>query len=45
MITQSANYGGNDYWPNGNENYRIGNMREEEWISLEFEADTVTGFD
>jgi hypothetical protein len=36
-----CNYQGGDYWPDGTDEYRIGdqpNNREEEWISIELEA-------
>jgi len=42
-------YEGGDYWPNGTERLRIGNnttgggKRSNEWISVEFEANTRTG--
>lgn len=39
-------YYGGDYWPDGTDTYRIGNRpqhREQEWISIEIEANTSTG--
>jgi hypothetical protein len=39
-------YEGGDYWPDGTDRLKIGNRpvaREEEWISVEFEANTRTG--
>ncbi len=39
-------YEGGDYWPDGTDRLKIGNRpvaREEEWISIEFEANTRTG--
>jgi hypothetical protein len=40
-------YEGGDFWPDGTDRLRIGNSnlggRENEWISIEFEANTRTG--
>lgn len=39
-------YEGGDYWPDGTDGFRIGdppNNREEEWICVEFEANSVEG--
>jgi hypothetical protein len=39
-------YYGGDYWPDGRDTLRMGNRplyREEEWISMELEANTRTG--
>lgn len=39
-------YEGGDFWPDGTDRLRIGNpplAREEEWICVEFEANTRTG--
>lgn len=39
-------YEGGDYWPDGTDRLKIGNSpvaREQEWISVEFEANTRTG--
>lgn len=39
-------YEGGDYWPDGTDRLKIGNppvAREQEWMSLEFEANTRTG--
>jgi hypothetical protein len=41
-----CNYEGNDYWPDGTDSFRIGdlpNNREEEWISVEFEVNASRG--
>ncbi len=39
-------YEGNDYWPTGAETFRIGPppYRQEEWIGVELEANTVEGY-
>jgi hypothetical protein len=39
-------YDGGDFWPDGTDRLKIGNRpvaREQEWISIEFEANTRTG--
>jgi hypothetical protein len=39
-------YEGGDYWPDGTDSFRIGdppNAREEEWICIEFAANSRTG--
>lgn|SRR5512138_503136 len=39
-------YEGGDFWPDGRDRLKIGNSpvaREQEWISIEFEANTRTG--
>ena len=39
-------YEGGDFWPNGTERFRLGNVgygRSHEWISVEFEANSRTG--
>ena len=41
-----CNYQGGGWWPDGTDDFRIGNAplnREEEWISVEFEANASTG--
>ncbi|MET0051539.1 MAG: hypothetical protein ABW095_10730 [Candidatus Thiodiazotropha sp.] len=41
-----CNYQGGDYWPDGTDEFRIGDLpsnREEEWISVEFEVNASRG--
>lgn len=41
-----CNYEGGDFWPDGTDSFRIGDRpenREEEWISVELEANMMTG--
>ena len=42
----TCKYYGGDFWPDGTDTYRIGNApdhRELEWVSIEIEANAITG--